>query len=63
MIARIRTMVWRYIILHVHAPARLLDLFFWPVMELFLWGFFTIFLRQKKLDASGQLLTVLINAC
>jgi ABC-2 type transport system permease protein len=59
---RIRTVALRYVFLHVRAPARLLDIFFWPVMELFLWGFFTIYLRQNNLDPSGNLLTILINA-
>jgi ABC-2 type transport system permease protein len=61
-IKRIRTVVLRYVLLHVRAPARLLDLFFWPVMELFLWGFFTVYLRQNDLDPTGKLLSVLINA-
>ncbi len=52
----------RYVLLHVRAPARLLDIFFWPVMELLLWGFFTVYLRRNNLDATGKILTILINA-
>lgn len=62
MIKRLRTVVLRYVLLHVKAPARLLDLFFWPVMELFVWGFFTIYLRDNNLDPTGSLLTTLITA-
>lgn len=62
MFKRLRTMVLRHALLHVRAPARLLDIFFWPVMELFLWGFFTMYLREKNLDPSGRLLASLINA-
>src|SRR5690349_12384331 len=62
MIKRVRTVLMRYVLLHLRAPARLLDIFFWPVMELFLWGFFTVYLRRNHLDATGKILTVLINA-
>ena len=59
---RLRTIVYRYILLHFRAPARVLDLFFWPVMELFLWGFFTVYLHQNRLDGSGRWATILITA-
>lgn len=62
MLKRLRTVVLRYALLHVRAPARLMDIFFWPVMELFLWGFFTLYLREKNMDPSGRLVTSLINA-
>jgi ABC-2 type transport system permease protein len=59
---RALTMVRRYVLIHLKSPARLLDLFFWPVMELFVWGFFSMFLRQADLDAGGRLMITLINA-
>jgi ABC-2 type transport system permease protein len=62
MIKRVKTIVLRYVLLHVRAPARLLDIFFWPVMELFLWGFFTVYMRNNNLDPSGRMLIMLINA-
>ena len=59
---RIFTIVRRYILIHFKSPARLLDLFFWPVMELFVWGFFTIYLKKTNLDSTGRLVVTLINA-
>lgn len=59
---RILTIVRRYILIHFKSPARLLDLFFWPVMELFVWGFFTIYLKKNNLDSTGKLVVTLINA-
>lgn len=62
MIKRLRTVVLRHLLLHVRAPARLLDLFFWPVMELFVWGFFTVYIRRMSPDLGGALVATLINA-
>lgn len=62
MIRRIRTLVGRYLLLHIRAPLRLLDVFFWPVMELFVWGFLTVYLRHLNADPMGRLVHMLINA-
>lgn len=61
MIRRIRVMVFRYVLLHLRSSARLFDVFFWPVMELFVWGFFTVYLRQNRLDPEGRILTTLVT--
>ncbi len=61
MMTRIFTVVHRYVLIHLRNPARLLDLFFWPAMELLVWGFFTLYLRQESLDPAGKLMVVLIN--
>lgn len=55
-------MVRRYVLIHLKSPARLLDLFFWPVMELFVWGFFTFHLKTLNFDAGARLVVTLINA-
>jgi ABC-2 type transport system permease protein len=36
----------RFVSLHFRNLPRVLDLFFWPVMELFVWGFFTLYLKD-----------------
>jgi len=56
------TMVKRYVLIHLKSPARLLDLFFWPVMELFVWGFFSKHLEQTLPDPAGRLTLMLLNA-
>jgi ABC-2 type transport system permease protein len=60
--SRVFTIIRRYVLIHLRSPARLLDIFFWPVMELFVWGFFTVYLRSQNLDATGRLLVTLLNA-
>ncbi|HVE14932.1 MAG TPA: ABC transporter permease [Elusimicrobiota bacterium] len=40
MLSRIATMFLRYSYLHRRSIPRLLEVFFWPVMELLVWGFF-----------------------
>jgi ABC-2 type transport system permease protein len=59
---RIGTVVLRYVLIHIKSPARLLDLFFWPVMELFVWGFFSLYLAKLDLGIAGRLTLTLVNA-
>jgi ABC-2 type transport system permease protein len=61
MTRRLRAVVGRYVVLHFRSPARLLDIFFWPVMELFVWGFFTVYLKRNAMDPSGKILLALMN--
>ncbi|MBI5202388.1 MAG: ABC transporter permease [Elusimicrobia bacterium] len=58
---RIRAMVARYVVLHFRSPARVMDLFFWPLMELLVWGFFTVYL-QRSLGGTPTLLSSLLFA-
>ncbi len=58
---RIRAMVSRYVVLHFRSPARVMDLFFWPLMELLVWGFFTVYL-QKQLGGKPSLVSSLLFA-
>jgi ABC-2 type transport system permease protein len=44
--------VLRYLFLYGRSPIRLVELFFWPIMELLVWGSLTVFLNQK---AGGQI--------
>ena len=38
-------MVWRHVYLYRSSWTRLVELIYWPAMELFVWGFLTIYLR------------------
>lgn len=58
---RIRAMVGRYVVLHFRSPARVMDLFFWPLMELLVWGFFTVYL-QRQFGGTPSLLASLLFA-
>ena len=59
---RALAIVRRYVLIHLKSPARLLDLFFWPVMELFVWGFLSLYFKDANLDTTGRLVVTLINA-
>ena len=61
MIRRIRTMAYRYVCLHFRSPARVLDIFFWPAMELLLWGFFSVYLQQQLPGGGRRVLPALFS--
>jgi ABC-2 type transport system permease protein len=42
---RVLAMVWRHVYLYRSSWTRLVELVYWPAMELFVWGFLTIYLR------------------
>jgi ABC-2 type transport system permease protein len=42
---RVMAMVWRHIYLYRRSWTRLVELVYWPAMELFVWGFLTLYLR------------------
>lgn len=49
---RIKALVWHYLYTIKRNPSRLIDMFFWPVFDLVLWGFLTIYLSKEKLGVS-----------
>ena len=49
---RIRSMLLRYLFLHRRSLIRAFDIVFWPVMDLLVWGFVTIYV-QKAIQAPG----------
>jgi len=42
---RVMAMVWRHLYLYRSSWTRLVELIYWPAMELFVWGFLTLYLR------------------
>ncbi len=42
-----------------HSPLRLMELLYWPLIELFLWGFITRFLAQAKTQVAGGVSIIL----
>ncbi len=43
----VSALVTRYVLLYTRNPVRGFELFFWPVMQLVVWGFVTVFLQQS----------------
>lgn len=61
-IHRIRAMLWRYLYLHKRSVSRTLELVFWPVMELFVWGFVQLYFQTLVQTESARLIVFLINS-
>jgi ABC-2 type transport system permease protein len=59
---RILAMLERYVILHFRSPVKMFDLFFWPVMELIVWGFITIYLQRFVTDQPGRMVALFLTA-
>lgn len=43
---RIQAMLWRYLYLYPRSLPRILDIFFWPIVDILIWGFLTLYLRE-----------------
>jgi ABC-2 type transport system permease protein len=48
----IRALTLRYLYLYTRSPVRLVELLFWPVMELVVWGNLSVWLESSKGGAS-----------
>ncbi|MEK9174735.1 MAG: ABC transporter permease [Patescibacteria group bacterium] len=58
---RIKALLIRHLYLYQRSVPRLMDIFFWPILELLLWGFLSIYL--EKLNLGGlNVVTVLLGA-
>jgi ABC-2 type transport system permease protein len=44
----IRALVLRYTFLYTRSVPRVAEMFFWPVMDLLVWGFLTVYLRRLE---------------
>jgi ABC-2 type transport system permease protein len=58
---RIQAVVIRNLYLYKRSVPRLMDVFFWPVLEIVLWGFLSIYLANLKLSGVN-IVTILIGA-
>ena len=61
-ISRIYAMLLRYLYLHKRSLPRTLEIVFWPVMELLVWGFVSVYIRQLTQNTLSNLFFFLINA-
>ena len=58
----IGALVLRYLFLYTRSWVRVVELVFWPMMDLMVWGYLTIFLQQKSGGAFPVFITYLIGA-
>jgi ABC-2 type transport system permease protein len=57
----IYALVLRYIFLYARTPMRLIELVFWPVVDLMVWGNLTLFLQQNTEKNFGAFLIFLVG--
>ncbi len=60
-LSRINGLIIRHLYLYKRSVPRLMDIFYWPVMELLLWGFISTFIEKFNLDGFNAV-TVLLGA-
>lgn len=59
---RIGGILLRYLYLHTRSLPRLFEIFFWPVMELLVWGFTSVYFQSMMTDPSARLGAILLSA-
>ncbi len=58
---RIKAMVIRQLYLYPRSFPRLMDIFFWPILQLLVWGFLSVYLEKLNLN-SVNIVSVLLGA-
>lgn len=58
---RINALLIRHLYLYKRSLPRLMDIFFWPIMTLILWGFLSLYLKNSNL-AGLNIITILLGA-
>ena len=61
-LVRIGGLFTRYALLHRRSLIRSFDIFFWPVMDLLIWGFVTLYIQAEASGPIAQLIIFLIGA-
>jgi ABC-2 type transport system permease protein len=58
----IHALILRYLFLYTRTPMRLVELIFWPVVELVIWGYLTVFIQENTTGDFPRIITFLIGA-
>lgn len=59
---RVAFMVMRYLYLHKRSLPRTFEILFWPIMELFVWGFLSVYVQNVSQNSLAHVAFSLINA-
>ncbi len=54
-------LVLRYLFLYTRTPMRLVELIFWPIVELLIWGYLTMFIKENSTGDLPKLITGLLG--
>lgn len=57
----VSALVLRYIFLYTRHPVRFVELIFWPLVDLLVWGFLTIYLQKQAAGGFPTTITFLIG--
>jgi len=57
----VSALVLRYLFLYTRNPVRFVELIFWPLVDLLMWGFLTVYLKQHGADGLPSAITFLIG--
>ncbi len=58
----VSALVLRYLFLYTRTPMRLIELVFWPMVELLIWGYLTMFIQQHSSADFARQITFLLGA-
>ena len=58
----VRALVLRYLFLYTRHPVRFVELLVWPLVDLLVWGFLTVYLQKQGAGAFPTAITLLIGA-
>ena len=61
-LAVIQALVLRYLFLYTRSPMRLVELIFWPVVELVIWGYLTLFIQENTTGDFPRIIVFLLGA-
>ncbi len=59
---RIEALFQRYLFLHRRSLIRAFDIFFWPIMDLLVWGFVALYIQEAATGPITQLIIFLLGA-
>lgn len=61
-IQTVSALILRYVFLYTRNPVRFVELIFWPLVDLLVWGFLTVYLQKQGAGSFPTAITYLIGA-
>ena len=58
----VSALILRHLFLYTRSPMRLVELIFWPVVELLIWGYLTMFIQENTTGDFPRIITYLLGA-
>ncbi len=58
----VSALILRHLFLYTRSPMRLIELIFWPVVELLIWGYLTMYIQENTTGEFPRIITYLLGA-